>query len=183
MTTMYDNAKFRSCGEDVRVDDFVQITRPELVDIGNHVAIDMGFYCSVQMKIDDYVHISPHVSVVGGKDGLLEIDSFVTISSGSRLICNGETFSGEGLVGPFIPKEFRDTLKCAPIRMRRFSGVASNVVVFAGCDIAEGSVVGAGAVLTESTEPWTIYAGVPARPIKKRRSDVMKAYARKMGYA
>jgi acetyltransferase-like isoleucine patch superfamily enzyme len=180
---MYDNAKFRSCGEDVRVDDFVQITRPELVDIGNHVAIDMGFYCSVQMKIGDYVHISPQVSVVGGMDGLLEIDSFITISSGSRLICNGETFSGEGLVGPFIPKEFRDTLKCAPIRMRRFAGVASNAVVFAGCDIAEGSVVGAGSVLTKSTEPWTIYAGVPARPIKKRRSDVMKAYAKKMGYA
>jgi acetyltransferase-like isoleucine patch superfamily enzyme len=180
---MYDNAKLRSCGDDVRIDDLVQITRPELVDIGNHVAIDMGFYCSVEMRIGDYVHISPHVTVVGGKDGLLEIDSFITISSGCRLVCNGETFSGEGLVGPFIPREYRDTLKCAPIRMRRFSGIASSVVVFAGCEIAEGSVVGAGSVLTRSTEPWTIYAGVPARPIKKRRSDKMKEYAKKMGYA
>jgi acetyltransferase-like isoleucine patch superfamily enzyme len=179
---MYDNLQFHLCGVDVRVDEWVRITRPELVDIGNHVAIDFGFYCSVRMKISDYVHIAPHVSVVGGADGLLEVDSFVTISSGSRLICNGETFSGEGLVGPFIPKEFRDRLNCAPIRMEQFSGVASNAVIFAGCVIAEGSVVGAGSVLTKSTEPWTVYAGVPARPIKKRRADVIKAFAKKMGY-
>jgi acetyltransferase-like isoleucine patch superfamily enzyme len=179
---MYDTSKLRSCGADVRIDDHVRITRPQLIDIGNHVAIDFGFYCSVQMKIGDYVHISPHVSVVGGADGLLEIESFITISSGSRLICNGETFSGEGLVGPFIPKQYRDRLNCAPIRIRRFSSVASNVVVFAGCEIAEGSVVGAGAVLTKNTEPWTIYAGVPARPIGKRRADLMPVYARKMGY-
>jgi acetyltransferase-like isoleucine patch superfamily enzyme len=179
---MYDNAKFRSCGQDVRVDDHVQITRPQLVDIGNHVAIDFGFYCSVQMKVGDYVHISPHVSVVGGAEGLLEIEGFNTVSSGCRLVCNGETFSGEGLVGPFIPKDYRDTLNFAPIRMRRFSSIASNVVVFAGCEIAEGSVVGAGAVLTASTRPWTIYAGVPAKPIKMRRADQMKTFARKMGY-
>jgi acetyltransferase-like isoleucine patch superfamily enzyme len=181
---MYDYKRFRSwCGEDVRIDDHVQITRPQLVDIGDHIAIDFGFYCSTQLKIGDYVHISPHVSVVGGEAGLLEIDCFITISSGSRLVCGGETFSGEGLVGPFIPPQYRDKLKVAPIRLRRFSGIASNVVVFAGCDIAEGSVVGAGSVLTGSTEPWTIYAGVPARPIKTRRSDAMKAYAKKMGYA
>jgi acetyltransferase-like isoleucine patch superfamily enzyme len=181
---MYDHKRFRSCrGDDVRIDDHVQITRPHLVDIGDHVAIDFGFYCSTQLKIGDYVHISPHVSVVGGEAALLEIDSFITISSGSRLICGGETFSGEGLVGPFVPPQYRDTLKVAPIRLRRFCGIASNVVVFAGCDVAEGSVVGAGSVLTSSTEPWTIYAGVPARPIKKRRSDLMKAYAKKMGYA
>jgi acetyltransferase-like isoleucine patch superfamily enzyme len=179
---VYDNVQFHSCGADVRVDDWVRITRPELVDIGSHVAIDFGFYCSVRMTIGDYVHISPHVSVVGGIDGFLAIDSFITISSGSRLVCNGETFSGEGLVGPFIPKEFRDRLKCAPIRMERFSSVASNAVILAGCALAEGSVVGAGSVLTKSTEPWTVYAGVPARPIKKRPADIMKAFARKMGY-
>jgi acetyltransferase-like isoleucine patch superfamily enzyme len=179
---MYDTSQFFSCGIDVRVDDWVRITRPELIEVGNHVAIDFGFYCSVRMKIADYVHISPHVSVVGGADGLLEIDNFITISSGSRLICNGESFSGAGLVGPFIPKQYRDTLKCAPIRLERFSGIASNAVVFAGCVVAEGSVVGAGSVLTTSTEPWTIYTGVPARPLKKRRSDAMKDFAQKMGY-
>jgi len=180
---MFDTAQLHSCGVDVRIDDWVRITRPELVDIGNHVAIDFGFFCSTRMQIGDYVHISPHVSVVGGSEGLLAIADFVTISSGSRLICNGETFSGEGLVGPFIPKELRDTLKCAPIRLERFCGIASNVVVFAGCLVAEGSVVGAGSVLTKSTEPWTVYAGAPARPIKRRRADAMKAHAKKMGYS
>jgi len=179
---MYDNSQLHSCGSDVRIDDWVRITRPALVDVGNHVAIDFGFYCSVRMKVGDYVHISPHVSVVGGADGYLEIDPFVTISSGSRLICSGETFSGDGLVGPFVPAEFRDTITCAPIHLQRFSGIASNVVVFPGCVVAEGSVVGAGSVLTASTEPWTVYVGAPARPVKKRRDDRMKAFAEKMGY-
>ena len=66
---MFDNSKFHSCGPDVRVDECVRIARPELVDIGDHVGIDYGFYCSVRMKLGDYVHISPHVSIVGGAIG------------------------------------------------------------------------------------------------------------------
>lgn len=180
---MYDISLLRSHGEDVMIDSSARLVRPQLIEVGSHIGIDFGVFISVRMKLGDYVHISPHVSVVGGADGYLEMGDFTTIACGSRLICNGETFAGDGLVGPIIPKPYRDSIKSAPIRFERFASIASNVVVFAGVVLAEGSVIGAGSVVTQSTEPWTIYAGAPARPIKARRSDAMKAFAGQMGYA
>jgi galactoside O-acetyltransferase len=179
---MYDLSKLRSHGEDVFIDETARIVRPQLVDLGSHIGIDFCVFISVALKLGSYVHISPHVSVVGGADGLLEMGDFTTIACGSRLICNGETFSGNGLVGPIIPKPYRDTIKSAPIRFERFASIASNVVVFAGVTLAEGSVVGSGSVVTKSTDPWTIYAGAPARPIKARRRDAMPVLAKQMGY-
>jgi len=42
--------------------------------------------------------------------------------------------------------------------------------------------VAACAFVNKDTEPWTIYAGVPARPIKSRRRDLMLAHAKSLGY-
>ena len=46
--------------------------------------------------------------------------------------------------------------------------LGSNSVVTSGVTIARGTVVGAGAVVTRSTEPYSIVAGVPARKIGER---------------
>lgn len=158
------------------------ISRPELVTIGNHVAIDFGFVCTTQLSVGDYVHISPHVSVIGGKQGLLSIKDFCFISTGARMICGSEKFQGAGLIGPLIPEEYKDDLLLDPIIMENFSGVCANSVVMPGVTMSEGSVLGANSFLKQSTEPWTIYAGSPARPIKKRESKTMYQYAKEMGY-
>jgi maltose O-acetyltransferase len=46
--------------------------------------------------------------------------------------------------------------------------IGANAVVLPGLHIATGSVVGAGAVVTEDTQPYTIVAGVPARVVGNR---------------
>ena len=48
--------------------------------------------------------------------------------------------------------------------------------------LAEGSVVGANSVITKDTEPWTVYVGSPAKPIKKRNKESILEPASKMGY-
>jgi acetyltransferase-like isoleucine patch superfamily enzyme len=169
-------------GEDVYINEYVNITRPELVEIGNHVAIDFGFVCTTGLRIGDYVHISPHVSVIGGKKTLLNIESFCFISTGARMICGSDLFQGDGLIGPMIPDMYKDSQILEPINLRRFSGVCANSVVMSGVTMGEGSVLGANSFLKEDTEPWTIYAGSPARPIKSRKSIQMIQYARELGY-
>jgi len=169
-------------GIDVFLNDFVSITRPELVKIGNHVAIDFGFVCTTGLVIGDYVHISPHVSVIGGKKTLLNIEDFCFISTGSRMICGSDLFQGDGLVGPMIPDKYKDNQILKPINLKRFSGVCANSVVMSGVVMSEGSILGANSFLKESTEPWTIYAGSPARPIKKRKKEKMYSFAKEMGY-
>lgn len=169
-------------GQDVRIHDWVQISRPELCTIGNHVAIDMGFVCTTQLTIGDYVHISPHVSVIGGKQGCLTVGDFCFISTGARIICGSELFLGDGLIGPLIPDQYKDTVDYRPIVLEPFSGVGANAVVMPGVTMAEGSILGANSFLKTNAEAWTIYAGNPAKPIKTRRWDTMKQYARELGY-
>jgi galactoside O-acetyltransferase len=169
-------------GHDVLINSNTCFTRPELCELGNHIGIDWGFYCTTKLKIGDYVHVSPHVAVIGGRSTGLVVEDFCFISVGAKMVCGSEMFQGEGLIGPLIPDEYKDDQLLEPIILRRFSGVCANSVVLPGVEMAEGSILGANSMLKENTEPWTIYAGSPARPIKTRRSDLMYEYARKMGY-
>jgi len=169
-------------GEDVIISKNAEFTRPELCVIGNHVAIDSGFYCTTMLKIGDYVHISPHVAVIGGKRTGLFIKDFCFISVGAKMVCGSEKFYGDGLIGPLIPDAYKDTQILEPIHLQAFSGVCANSVVLPGVTMAEGSILGANSLLKHNTEPWTIYAGSPARPIKARPSSKMYEYAQKLGY-
>lgn len=169
-------------GTDVCIDRVTSISRPELVEIGNHVAIDFGFVCTTGLIVGDYVHISPHVSVIGGKKTSLIIEDFCFISTGSRMICGSDLFMGDGLIGPVIPEEYKDKQILEPIILKKFSGVCANSVVMSGVIMGEGSVLGANSFLKESTEPWTIYAGSPAKPIKTRKKNLMYQYAKELGY-
>jgi acetyltransferase-like isoleucine patch superfamily enzyme len=169
-------------GFDIEIDANTKITRPELCTIGNHVAIDWGFYCTTQLTIGDYVHISPNVAVIGGRKTGLTVEDFCFISVGSQMICGSELFQGAGLIGPLIPAEFVDQQDLRPITLERFSGACANSVIMPGVVLAQGSVLGANSLLKTSTEPWTIYAGNPARPVKSRSSANMIEYAKRMGY-
>jgi acetyltransferase-like isoleucine patch superfamily enzyme len=169
-------------GIDVKIDANIKITRPDLCTFGNHVAIDWGFYCTTQLTVGDYVHISPNVAVIGGRKTGLTVEDFCFISVGSQMICGSELFQGAGLIGPLIPEEFVDQQDLRPITLERFSGACANSVIMPGVVLAQGSILGANSLLKTSTEPWTIYVGSPARPVKSRSSATMIEYAKRMGY-
>ena len=46
--------------------------------------------------------------------------------------------------------------------------IGANVTILDGVTVASGCVLAAGSVVTKSTEPNGVYAGVPARRIKER---------------
>ena len=46
--------------------------------------------------------------------------------------------------------------------------IGSNAVITSNVTLRKGTVVGAGAVVTKSTEPYSIVGGVPARKISQR---------------
>lgn len=169
-------------GDDVIIDKTAIITRPALCKIGNHVAIDPFFYCSTRLEIGDYVHISPQVAVIGGKETALIVEDFCFLSVGSKFVCGSEMFFGDGLIGPLIPLEYKDKQILLPIYLKRFSGVLANSVVLPSVIMAEGSVLGANSLLKQSTMPWTVYAGNPAKPIRKRSKEKAYEYAEKLGY-
>ncbi|MBU3928647.1 MAG: acyltransferase [Bacteroidetes bacterium] len=173
--------KFAKVGEDVFVSKNVEIKRPETVYIGSHNAIDSGFKCTTKLELGDYIHIAPDVTVIGGQNTYLKLDHFSFIAAGSKIVCGSENYVDGGLVGPTIPTKYRNLI-FKPVVFEKYAGVGVNCSIMPGVTLAEGSVVGANSVVTKSTEPWMVYVGSPAKPIRKRDKETVLRYAKELGY-
>ena len=160
--------KIKKIGEDVRVSELAVISRPELMELGGHISIDQWVYISTKATLGSYIHIAPSVSIIGGAHAEIIMEDFTNIGSGSRIVCATNDFS-QGLISPVVPPEYQ-TVIYKPVIFKRYSTVGVNCVILPGVTLAEGSIVGANSLVKTNTEPWTIYAGSPAKPIGKRDS-------------
>jgi acetyltransferase-like isoleucine patch superfamily enzyme len=174
-------SKFAKVGKDVFVSKNVEIKQPENVHIGNHIAIDSGFKCTTKLELGDYIHIGPDVTVIGGQSTYLKVDHFAFVAAGSRIVCGSENYVEGGLVGPTVPRKYRNLI-FEPVVFEKYSGVGVNCCIMPGVTLAEGSVVGANSVVTKSTEPWMVYVGSPAKPIRIRDKETVLRYAKELGY-
>ena len=66
--------------------------------------------------------------------------------------------------------DFAGTL--APIHLERHAWIGMRALLLPGVRIGEGAIVAAGAVVTRDVEPYTIVAGNPAKPLRKRREPM-----------
>ncbi len=55
-----------------------------------------------------------------------------------------------------------------PMRLGRYSWVAARACVSPGVNLGDGAILGLASVATKDLEPWSIYAGIPARKVKDR---------------
>ena len=60
-------------------------------------------------------------------------------------------------------------LEARPIHVGAHVWIAAEAFVGPGTRIGEGAVVGARAVVFGELQPWTVYSGNPARPLRARR--------------
>lgn len=92
------------------------------------------------IEIGDYVLIGPNVVISSGMHEYAKSRSPVALQK-------------------IVPKK---------ITLEDGVWIGANVVVMPGVKIREGTIVGAGSVVTKSTEPYSVVAGVPAKKIKSR---------------
>ena len=153
-------------GDDVLISERAEIKRPELCRVGNHVAIDSGFYCTTALSVGDYVHIGPYVTCIGGKEGMFELHGYNNVMAGARIICCSDRFDDSGLFGALIPEHLKGRQMKAPVVMERFSNVGTNAIVLPGTTLREGVLVAAGSLIMGDTVPWGVYKGNPAKLVK-----------------
>lgn len=149
---------------------------------GEHIAIDKGFYCTTKLNIGNYVHISPYVTVIGGKNAEFTIKGFNNIMAGARIICGSDRFDDSGLFGAMIPKELKGKQIIKPVIMEEFSNVGTNAIVMPGSILRRGVLLCAGSLLIGDTEEWGVYKGNPAILVKKINNKKILENAKKLNY-
>ena len=169
------------CGDGVTVYGLTRLIDPGRISIGSHVIVDdfVLLQGGAGLDIGSYVHISAFASIVGG--GPTRIGHFVSLSPGARVLTGTDVFDGSGLTNSTVPAALR-VVERPGVRIGDFAAVGANVVVHPGVTIGEGAVVGAGSVVLRDLEPWTIFVGAPARPLRARPSAEMLRRAAELGY-
>lgn len=159
-------------GNDIFIDPDVT-SKQKMIISGSHVAIDKGVYCSTNVFIHSYVHISPYVTIIGGEDSHFIAYGFNNIMTGARIVCGSDRFDNSGLFGAMIPKKFKGKQIIKPVIMENFSNIGTNSIVLPGSILRKGVLLCAGSLLIGDTEEWGVYKGNPAKLVKKINGDII----------
>jgi putative colanic acid biosynthesis acetyltransferase WcaF len=87
------------------------------------------------------------------------------INLGSHAIVSQEAFLC-GATHDYQDRGFR--LIALPISIGAYAWVCARATVEPGVSVGDGAVLALGSVATRNLEPWSVYAGLPARKIKTR---------------
>jgi acetyltransferase-like isoleucine patch superfamily enzyme len=120
------------------------IRSPHFVELGHHISIGKNFTCEVDMRIGNYVLISSNVSLIG-RDHPFD-DPSITVYDATRVDDSVVEIGSDVLIG-------------------------FGTIIVGSLRIGDGCIVGAGSVVVRDLPPFTICAGVPAKPIKPRYPD------------
>ncbi len=168
---------FRALGRSVLVSRTCRIYTPETISLGSHVLIDDFTILNGDITLGDYVHISSNCELYAG-EASITLGDFCEISSRCALYAMSDDYSGAWLFGPQVPPVYRGVTS-APVVLEKFSLVGTGSTVLPGVTVGEGCSFGAMTLINRSTEPWGVYAGVPARRLRGRERGLTE-HAKKL---
>ena len=127
-----------------------QVTIREKADIGDNVSVGTLSDIQGNCRLGNYVRLHSNVHI----GQLSVIDDFVWIFP-YVVLTNDPTPPSENFVG---------------VHVHSFAIVATGTIVMPGLEIGQDALIGAGAIVTKSVEPYAVAVGNPAKVI----SDVRK---------
>jgi galactoside O-acetyltransferase len=153
------------CGKGLRIQPSTTITGRKNIVIGDNFISMGGLYLYANdggyLQIGNNVDVNTNVQL-GAASGVIKIGDNVMIAPNVVIRAANHGMSRSGI----------------PMKMQRSIGgvivigddvwVGANAVICSNVTLAKGTVVAAGAVVTKSTEEFTIVGGVPARVIGER---------------
>lgn len=163
--------KFKALGKDVRISDKASIYNAGQIEIGDYSRIDDFCVISGNVSIGRNVHLAVYSHLAGGRAGI-EMHDFSGLAYGCQVFAQSDDYSGKTMTNPTVPAQFKNESEGRVI-IGRHCILGTNTVVVPGVHIKEGTSVGAMAMVTKSTEEWSIYLGAPARRAKARSKNLL----------
>ncbi len=163
---------FRALGRQVLVSRTCRVYTPELISLGSHVLIDDFTILNGEITVGSYVHISSNCELYAGKAGITLCD-FSGLSSRCTLYATSDDYSGASLTNPTVPMAFRRETE-APVVLEKHVILGTGCAVLPGVRMGEGCSFGSMSLINRSTEPWGVYAGIPARRLRDRKRDLLE---------
>jgi len=164
--------QFKSIGINVKISDKASIYNPEQIEIDDNSRIDDFCVISGKIKIGKHVHITPQCLVAGGEEGIT-FENYTTIAYGVQVFTQSDDYSGETMANSTIPIKYKNEYK-KEIILKKHSIVGARSIIMPGVTLSEGSSIGAMSLVLSSTEPWSIYVGIPAKKIKRRKKNLLE---------
>jgi galactoside O-acetyltransferase len=167
---------FKKLGLNIKISEKASLYDTHLMEIGDNSRIDDFCVISGKVVLGRNVHIAVFCNVAGGTEGVT-LEDFSGLAYGCHVFSQSDDYSGASLTNPTIPTEFKNE-KRAKILIGRHCIVGTNSIILPGVCMSEGSSLGAMSMLTKSTEPWSIYFGIPAKKIKNRKKNLLEMEAK-----
>lgn len=165
-------------GKNCLFDVGVRLSRPDRITIGEYTWIDAYACLNAvfgDIRVGKRCHIAPNSVLSAGPEGV-EIQDYVAIGAGAQLYGHSAApVDGKRMSGPMIPWKDK-AFKTGRIVVERDAFIGPNCVVLPGVTIGQGAVVGAGSVISQFVQPWSIVMGNPARLVGRREPVSMTEF-------
>lgn len=139
--------------------------------------IGTGFHCGIRVRIWGKKIIKIGKNFYIGRDSLIECDAIIgnNVIFGNRVALVGKYDHHYQQIG--VPIRLASQIRDADYNWLGLNSVITigddvwvgyGAIILSGVNIGEGSIIAAGSVVTKDVEPYSIYAGVPAKKISNR---------------
>jgi acetyltransferase-like isoleucine patch superfamily enzyme len=162
---------FLHLGKNVKISDRASIYDCNQIYIGDNSRIDDFCVVSGKIKIGKNVHITPMCLISGGEKGVI-FEDFVTISYGVKIFTQSDDYSGATMTNSTVPEKYKNEYKKEVI-LKKHSIVGAGSIIMPGVALSQGTSIGAHSLVLESTQPWSIYLGSPAKKLKNREKKLI----------
>ena len=165
---------FAKVGQNVLISDKATIYNPSNITIGDNVRIDDFCVLSAGeggIQIGSFIHIAVYSCLIG--KGLIKLSDFCNISSRVSIYSSNDDYSGSFMTNPMVDSKFTN-VNHEDVYIGKHVIVGSGCVLLPGSELEDGCGIGALSLVSGQIPKLEIYAGTPAKFIKKRKENIFE---------
>jgi acetyltransferase-like isoleucine patch superfamily enzyme len=165
---------FAMVGKNVLISDKARIYNPSKIIIGDNVRIDDFCVLSAGeegIQIGSFIHIAVFSCLIG--KGLIKLNDFCNISSRVSIYSSNDDYSGSFMTNPMVDVKFTN-VNHEDVHIGKHVIIGSGCVILPGSELQDGCGIGALSLVSGQIPKLEIYAGTPAKFIKKRKENIFE---------